>query len=252
MCGRFVSTSSVDDLVELFGATVRSPAEALPPSWNTAPTDGVWAALQRVDRDSGEITRQLRAVRWGLVPSWAKDPGAGARMINARAETVHEKPAFRKAWTSRRCLIPADGYYEWRPVPAAPGRRAFKQPYYLSPASGSPMTMAGLYEFWRDASAPEDDPTAWLTTATIITTDARDAAGLVHDRMPLTVDAADFDTWLDPEHTDTAELRRLLHPPAGGELAIRAVSTAVNSVRNDGAQLLEAVPDPLSLTGPAS
>ncbi|WP_371476961.1 SOS response-associated peptidase [Kitasatospora sp. NBC_00315] len=251
MCGRFVSTSSVQELTEFFGATHWPTTEALAPNWNTAPTDGIWAALQRVDRETGELTRQLRAVRWGLVPSWAKDPGIGARMINARAETVHEKPAFRKAFATRRCLIPADGYYEWRPVPAAEGRKAHKQPYYLSPASGSPMAMAGLYEFWRNGGVPEDDPAAWLTTATIITTDATDTAGLVHDRMPLTIAGSDFDAWLDPEHTDTDELRHLLHTPAG-ELTVRAVSTAVNNVRNDGSQLLDPAPDPLGVTGPAA
>ncbi|MFC9324281.1 SOS response-associated peptidase [Kitasatospora sp. NPDC057015] len=248
MCGRFVTTSSVQDLVELFGLTVPPPTEALAPRWNVAPTDPITAAVQRVDRETGELTRQLRQMRWGLVPSWSKDPGGGARMINARAETVHEKPAFRKAFAARRCLIPADGYYEWKPVPAADGRKAYKQPYYLAPASGALLSMAGLYEFWRDPGVPEDDPAAWLTTATIITTDATDAAGRVHDRMPLTIAVSDFEAWLDPELTDPVELRRLLHTPAGDELRVRPVSTAVNSVRNDGARLLEEVPDPLPVT----
>ncbi|MFE2913523.1 SOS response-associated peptidase [Kitasatospora indigofera] len=249
MCGRYVSTSSVQDLAEFFGAVGLPTAETLAPSWNVAPTDPILVALQRLDRETGELVRRLRQVRWGLVPSWSKDRGGGARMINARAETVHEKPAFRKAFAARRCLIPADGYYEWKPVPAAGGTKAYKQPYFLAPAAGTLMPMAGLYEFWRDRSVPEGDPAAWLTTATIITTDATDAAGRVHDRMPLTIDAADFDAWLDPELTDAAELRRLLHTPAGDELRITPVSTAVNSVRNNGAQLLDEVQDPLPVTG---
>ncbi|GAA0699083.1 SOS response-associated peptidase [Kitasatospora atroaurantiaca] len=244
MCGRFVSTSNVQDLVELFGVTRWSPTETLAPSWNVAPTDTVWAVMERVDRETGELARQLRPLRWGLVPSWAKDPGVGARMINARAETVHEKPAFRKAFSSRRCLLPADGYYEWVAIPAAEGKKGFKQPYYITPSQGDLLVMAGLYEFWRDHTRPEDDPLAWLTTTTIITTQATDAAGRVHDRMPLAIDPDDFEAWLDPEHHDPGELRQLLHTPAGGDLTVRAVSTAVNSVRNNGAQLLDEVPDP--------
>ncbi|WP_395297885.1 SOS response-associated peptidase [Kitasatospora hibisci] len=245
MCGRFVSTTTPQDLVELLGVTRWTPVETLAPSWNVAPTDPVWTVLERVDHDTGELARQLRPVRWGLVPSWSKDANGGARMINARSETVHEKPAFRSAFARRRCVLPADGYYEWVQVPADGGRKAYKQPYFLHPAEGGPMVMAGLYEFWRDRSLPEDDPAAWLTTATIITTDATDAAGRVHDRMPLTIAPDGLDAWLDPEHTDPVGLRGLLHAPAGGELLLRPVSTAVNSVRNNGADLLAPVPDPL-------
>jgi putative SOS response-associated peptidase YedK len=248
MCGRFVSTTTPAD----FGALLRAvalPTEALAPSWNVAPTDPVLAGLERVDRATGELVRQVRAVRWGLVPSWAKDASGGARLINARSETVQEKPSFRKAFAARRCVIPADGYFEWRPVPAGDGRKAFKQPYYLSPTGGGPMLMAGLYEFWRDKALPEDDPAAWLVTGCILTRDATDTAGRVHDRMPVVVDPADLDHWLDPATTDPADLQPLLHLPAGGDLTLRAVSTAVNSVRSDGPQLLDEVPDPLGLTG---
>ncbi|MFJ9517921.1 SOS response-associated peptidase [Kitasatospora sp. NPDC101801] len=245
MCGRYVSTTTPQDLVDLLRVTGGAPPEELAPSWNVAPTDPVPAVLERVDRETGELTRQLRVLRWGLVPSWSKDAKGAARLINARAETVHTKPAFRKAFGTRRCVLPADGYFEWVPVPAVADGKAFKQPYYLHPASDGPMLMAGLYEFWRDHSVPDDDPAAWLATATVITTDATDAAGRVHDRMPLTVDLADLDAWLDPELTDPTEARHLLHTPGGAELAVRAVSTAVNSVRSNGPQLLEPVPDPL-------
>ncbi|GAA1937583.1 SOS response-associated peptidase [Kitasatospora viridis] len=245
MCGRFVSTTTPVDLVELLGELRWDPAEALAPSWNVAPTDPVPAVLERVDRETGELVRRLRPLRWGLVPSWSKDPSGGARMINARSETVHQKPAFRKAFAARRCVIPADGYYEWRPVPAAPGRKAYKQPYFLS--TGSVMLFAGLYEFWRDRSLPEDDPAGWLATATIITTDATDAAGRVHDRMPLTIAPDDLSAWLDPALGDQAELHHLMHSPVEAALSVRAVPTTVNSVRSDGPELLERAADPLGL-----
>ncbi|MFI5979968.1 SOS response-associated peptidase [Streptomyces sp. NPDC051555] len=238
MCGRYASTRAPADLAGLFDAHW-DPGEALAASWNVAPTDPVWAVLERADRDGGAVQRRLRPVRWGLVPSWAKDPGVGSRMINARVETVHEKPAYRKAFTKRRCLLPADGFYEWEAVPATDRAKAYKQPYFIAPEDGAPMAMAGLYEFWRDpAVADADDPTAWLTTCTIITTEATDAAGRVHPRMPLALHRDDYGAWLDPTRHDTHELRALLHTPADGFLAVRAVSTEVNSVRNNGPRLL--------------
>ncbi|MFF7588488.1 SOS response-associated peptidase [Kitasatospora purpeofusca] len=243
MCGRFVSTTTPPDLAELLRASLWPAAEALAPSWNVAPTDEVASVLERVDRETGEITRQVRSLRWGLVPSWSKDPGSGARMINARVETAAEKPAFRKAFKERRCVVPADGYFEWRPVPAADGRKAYKQPYYLHRPDGDLLLMAGLYEFWRDRTAPEDTD-AWLVTCTVLTTEATDAAGRIHDRMPVTLPTDALDAWLDPSVTDPAEVRGLLHAPAG-DLLVRPVATTVNSVRNDGPQLLDAVADPL-------
>ncbi|MFJ2868034.1 SOS response-associated peptidase [Kitasatospora sp. NPDC087314] len=245
MCGRFVSTTTPQDLATLLGELRWDPAESVAPSWNVAPTDPVPAVLERVDRETGELSRQVRALRWGLVPSWSKDPSGGARMINARSETVHLKPAFRKAFTTRRCVIPADGYFEWREVPATADRRKYKQPYFLS--TGSVMLMAGLYEFWRDRTRPEDDPAAWLATTTVITTDATDSAGRVHDRMPLTIAPDDLSAWLAPDLTDAGELHHLLRRPADGALRVRAVSPAVNSVRANGPELLDTAPDPLGL-----
>ncbi|MEV7420713.1 SOS response-associated peptidase [Streptomyces sp. NPDC089919] len=244
MCGRYASSRAPEDLAGLFDATpVADPGRGVPPpSWNVAPTDDVWTVLERVDKGTGELTRQLRPMRWGLVPSWAKDPSGGARMINARMETVHEKPAYRKAFTKRRCLLPADGFFEWVAVPASDTAKAYKQPYFIRPEDRGVMAMAGLYEFWRDKSVKdEDDPAAWLTTATIITTEATDAAGQVHPRMPLALHPADYGTWLDPGHQNAADLRALLHTPADGHLTVTAVSTAVNSVRNNGPQLLAPV-----------
>ncbi|MHA6761089.1 SOS response-associated peptidase [Streptacidiphilus sp. PAMC 29251] len=239
MCGRYVSSRSPLDLATEFRAQPPGPDVVLPPSWNVAPTDLVWGVLERAAKDGAEPRgREVRALRWGLVPSWAKDLSVGARMINARVETVHEKPAYRRAFSSRRCLLPADGFYEWEAVPAGKGTKARKQPYFIHPADGTAMAMAGLYEFWRDPAGPKDGP--WVVSCTIITTEATDSAGRVHPRMPLTVGTEHYGDWLNPEHTDVDDLRALLQAPAGGELDVRAVSSAVNSVRNDGPELLGA------------
>ena len=237
MCGRYVSTRSPLDLATTFSAVLPDADVQLPPSWNVAPTDPVWAVLERAV-EGGAVERRLRPLKWGLVPSWAKDLSGAARMINARVETVHEKPAYRKAFAKRRCLLPADGFFEWDPVPAKDGAKAYKQPYFISPEDGTGMAMAGLYEWWRDP-AQRDDPDAWVATCTIITTEATDAAGRVHPRMPLAVARDDWQEWLNPAHQDIADLRALLEQPAAGHLAVRPVSTAVNSVRNNDPSLLE-------------
>jgi putative SOS response-associated peptidase YedK len=243
MCGRYVSTRGPAELSSLFHVPDPPLEEvALEPSWNVAPTDDVWAVMERVDRDTGEIRRQLRAVRWGLVPSWAKSPDVGPKMINARVETVADKPAFRRPFAKRRCLLPADGFYEWQSVDVPGQAKPRKQPYFITPEDGSVMALAGLYEFWRDPGAGDQDQAAWWTTCTIITTEARDAAGRIHPRMPLALPADHYDSWLDPAHEDAHELRDLLITPAAGHLVARPVSSAVNSVRNDGPQLVEEVP----------
>ncbi|MEU8456407.1 SOS response-associated peptidase [Streptomyces griseoaurantiacus] len=245
MCGRYASTRSPEDLTRLFEVTDVRPEETLAPSWNVAPTDRVWAVLERAPRPGGEedpgpVRRHLRPLRWGLVPSWAKDVKIGARMINARVETVHEKPAFRRAFVRHRCLLPADGFYEWQQITAEGGGKPRKQPYFIHPEDDRVMALAGLYEYWRDlAVAHEDDPDAWLTTCTILTTEATDAAGRVHPRMPLALTPEHYDAWLDPAHQDPEALRALLSQPAGGHLDAREVSTAVNNVRNNGPHLLE-------------
>jgi len=245
MCGRFVSTRSPQDLASVFDVPRWDPDRTLEPSWNVAPTDDVWSVLERVERETGEITRQLRPLRWGLVPSWAKSLKTGAKMINARVETVAEKPAYRRAFAKRRCLLPADGFYEWQSVAATETAKAHKRPYFISPEDSQVMALAGLYEFWRDPAVEDDAPGAWWTTCTIITTEATDAAGRVHPRMPLAIAPADWSAWLDPAHDDAGELRALLTAPAAGHLDARAVSTAVNDVRNNGPQLLaEAADDP--------
>jgi putative SOS response-associated peptidase YedK len=223
MCGRYASSRSTTDLAALLGASDETGEQLAEPDYNVAPTKPVPAAIVR------DGQRRLVALRWGLVPSWAKDPSIGSRLINARMETVADKPSFRSAFARRRCLLPADGFYEWQPP--APGQKA-KQPWYLAPADGSPFVMAGLYEIWRDA----EDRLLW--TATVITTEASDDVGHIHDRSPMTVPADRWDVWLDPG-SSTAGLLDLLRPAVAGRLAATAVSTAVNNVRNNGPDLLE-------------
>ena len=187
--------------------------------------------------------RQLRVTSWGLVPFWAKDPSIGNKMINARMETVHEKPAFRRAFATRRCLLPADGYYEWYPTEQkTKAGKPLKQPFFIHPADGSVMAMAGLYEIWRDPTRDEDDPLRFRWTSTVLTTTAEDAVGHIHDRMPLLVEPERYAAWLDPTLSDPDELRGLLVPAAPGRLEAYPVSTEVNSVRNNGPELLDPLP----------
>ncbi|WP_040157826.1 SOS response-associated peptidase [Nigerium massiliense] len=240
MCGRFAASASTDTYVELFG--VDEVVDEPTPTFNAAPTDPVAAVVDRVDKESGEVVRKLVTPRWGLVPSWSKDPSGGARLINARFETVTKKPSFRKAMAARRCLIPADGFYEWYAGSRTNAKgKPIKQPYFIHDAHGGPLVMAGLYEFWKN---PElEGPESWLTTCTIITTAATDAIGRLHDRMPMTVRAADWDAWLDPALDDGARAKGLLGVAEPADLAAYPVTTRVNAVRNDGPELLDRDPD---------
>ena len=253
MCGRYASTRKRIELLEEFSVQRDTVAEPLAPDYNVAPTKPVYAVLSRrlgpsqddgapeaggenggLVADGSGPERQLRVVRWGLVPFWAKDVKIGSRMINARAETVAEKPAFRRAFAKRRCLLPADGYYEWQ---AQPG--AAKQPIYISRKDGRALALAGLYELWRDPPVAKDDQDAWLWTATVITTSAPDELGMIHDRMPMIIDPSKWSDWLDPANGDVSDLRSLLAPAAVSGLLTYPVSTEVNSVRNNGPQLIE-------------
>lgn len=240
MCGRYASARRKRELLEEFQVELDGDPEAeLAPDYNVAPTKPVYAVLSRARRPGARAVRQLRVVRWGLVPPWAKEPSIGSRMINARLETVAEKPAFRQAFARRRCLLPADGYFEWTPVEGDRGRR--KQPYYIHPADGGVLAMAGLYEFWQDSTRAVDDPLRWLVTAAVITTVGEGEAGRVHDRMPMTIEPARWAEWLDPELTGR-EANDLLAPVAAGRLVAHPVSTEVNSVRNNGPGLVEPLP----------
>jgi len=226
VCGRYASSRRPDDLVSYFEVE-EPPEEMLPPSWNVAPTDPVYAVVQKPARPPRAGTvRELRVLRWGLVPSWSKDAKGGARMINARMESVTEKPAFRTAYAKRRCLVPADGYYEWKLEGTG------KQPYYLTSQDRAPLAMAGLYEHWK---SPEGE---WLSTCTIITTSAPDELGEIHDRTPLLVPRAAWATWLDPTLPDPGNL---LIPGTPGVLDAWPVGKDVGNVRNNGAQLIDPV-----------
>lgn len=280
MCGRYAATRSPEDLSEIFGVekaelseaaggeeagSVPEPTETLVPDWNVAPTKEVPAILERPVKgsDDSRPVRQLRTLTWGLVPSWAKSPEGGARMINARAETVHEKPAYRRAFAARRCILPADGYYEWVTAPGErkleeEGRRkrARKQPYFVTPADGSVFAMAGLYEFWRDPGLPADHPGGWWVTCSVITTEAETAPLAVapaegpraladiHPRMPLMLPEERWDAWLDPARTDVEGLRELLAAPPEGVMRAYPVPTAVSNVRNNGPGLLSELEGP--------
>ncbi|WP_235737629.1 SOS response-associated peptidase [Nocardioides alcanivorans] len=242
MCGRYASSRRPEDLVEEFEVEESHLPEPLAPDFNVAPTKEVYAVLERPAKAERAQQRQLRALRWGLVPSWAKDPGIGNRMINARMETVAEKPAYKRAFAARRCLLPADGYFEWYPSDAkdAGGKPASN---LLHPSQGrGVLAMAGLYEFWRDPAVADGEPGSWLWTCTVITTDAEDDLGHIHDRMPLMVPRERSGQWLDPELRATDVLLGLLEPAAPGRLEAYPVSTLVSNVRNNGPELVEPLP----------
>lgn len=248
MCGRYASFREAQDLADAFAVAppdVADDARLLPPSWNLAPTDPVRVVVERAADD--EVHRSLRVVRWGLVPGWAKDPSIGSRMINARVETLTTKPAFRKAAAARRCLVPAEGYYEWQGAGGEtsdrPSGKTPKQPFWIHPADGGVLAFAGLYEFWRDRSRADDDPLRWLVTMTIVTGGAvtdDPAIAAIHDRRPVILARDLWDAWLDPGLTDPEGVMDLLQhrPPP---LVARPVATEFNRVGTDGPQLVEPV-----------
>jgi len=224
VCGRYASSRGASDLASWFEVE-EPPEQALPPSYNVAPTDPVYGVLQRGER------RVLRVLRWGLVPSWAKDAKGAARLINARRESVASKSAFRAAYQRRRCLLPADGYYEWQVLAGGDGKA--KQPWFLSARDGGPLAVAGLYEVWSPPSGER------LWTATVITTDAADEHGAIHDRTPLLVPREAWPRWLDPSVEDPG--RDLLVPGTAGTLDAWPVAAAVGNVRADGPELVQPV-----------
>ena len=230
MCGRYATTQTSATLHQAFEIDLANSFVELEADYNMAPTKLAPVVIGRRDDDAppGAPQRELLTARWGLVPSWAKDPSIGSRMINARVETAHEKPAFRKAWAQRRCLLPADGYFEWYTGEAEPGQKATKQPFFLTPKDGGILPMAGMYELWK---SPEGE---WIWTCTILTTDATDELGHLHDRTPMTV--TDQDAWLDPAVKDP---RELLIPAMVGGLVAFPVSKAVGNVKNSGPELIK-------------
>jgi putative SOS response-associated peptidase YedK len=244
MCGRYASSRQPEDLVEEFEIR-NQELPHLEPDWNVAPTKEVYAVVERPpsdDKDSAPV-RQLRALTWGLVPFWAKDPSVGHRMINARMESVAEKPAYRRAFERRRAILPADGYFEWYPTEEkTKAGKPKKQPYFIRPSDGGVLAMAGLYEIWRDPTKAEDDPTRFLWTCTVLTTSAEDSLGHIHDRMPLMLTPDRYDEWLDPRQNGKDDLLALLEPAAPGRLEAFPVSTLVSNVKNNGPELVVPLP----------
>jgi putative SOS response-associated peptidase YedK len=226
VCGRYANSRHDGDLLRDFAvASVVDPP--LEPSWNVAPTQNARVILERMVNDRPD--RQLRTLRWGLVPSWAKDLRIGSKLVNARSETVTEKSAFKTAASRRRCLIPADCYYEWMVTGEG------KVPIYLH--GDGALGFAGLYEIRPDI----EDPDRWLWTYTILTCTTQDALGHIHDRSPVVLPADLRSAWLDPGMTDPATVRELLAAVPSPLLETYEVSTEVNSARNDGPQLIEPV-----------
>jgi putative SOS response-associated peptidase YedK len=221
-------------LVEEFQVeTVIDPAPG--PNYNVAPTNQVALVVARPVEGADDLHRQLRVARWGLVPSWAKDPKIGSRMINARWENAAEKPAFRAAFAKRRCLIPADGYFEWYASAALSGAgKPRKQPYFIHRGDGAGLALAGLYEYWRPSSEEE-----WLITVTVLTTDSSGPVAAIHDRMPVLIEPSGYASWLDPATAVDAAFEARL---AADMLTAYPVSLAVNSVRNNSAELLAPIP----------
>jgi putative SOS response-associated peptidase YedK len=226
MCGRFVSASPPDQIAAYFDATVSE--SLLAPNYNVAPTNDVYAVIETPD---GE--RRVETFHWGLVPVWAKDIKTGLKMINARAESVASSNAYKRAFKQRRCIVPADGFYEWQ---ARPGEKR-KQPFYIERKDGEPLAFAGLWETWRDKNAGPDAP--WLHTCTIITTSANDTMAPVHDRMPVILPPSTWKEWLEPGNDDLVSLGKLLVPAPNSLLTLRPVSTEVNNVRSKGPDLLD-------------
>ncbi|MEQ3550759.1 SOS response-associated peptidase [Pseudonocardia nematodicida] len=269
MCGRYASTKAPADLADEFRAVDATAESAQRADYNVAPTKDITVVVERHPRDedgnadTDSVERSLRTVRWGLVPFWAKDPSAGARMVNARSETITEKPAFRRAVASRRCLFPMDGWYEWqrhdterslrsenrhRPKSQGGSGKPTKQPYFTHYTDDATLAMAGIWEFWKpkDGELAEKYPDG-LVTACVLTTGAVGALTQVHDRMPLVLAPSDWDAWLAPDSSASdVPVARLLAPPSPelvSTLDIRPVSPQVNNVRNNGPELLDRIPD---------
>jgi putative SOS response-associated peptidase YedK len=237
MCGRYVSVRSNEDLTEEFDAVDATNGEWEAPDYNVAPTKPVRIVVNRPLRDENGTpastpTRQLRVVSWGLIPSWAKDRKTQGRMFNARIESVATTNAFRRPYAKRRCLVPADGWYEWQVTDSG------KQPVYMTPEDGHPIAFAGLYEFWGERGQT-------VTTCTILTAPAEGALAEIHDRMPLLLPRSAWAHWLDPAVEDPKDLLRPWDEAGAEHLELRPVAPTVNKVDNNGPELIErAEPQP--------
>jgi putative SOS response-associated peptidase YedK len=239
MCGRFVSTAGPDRIAAYFDGIVPTEpaAESLGENYNVAPTQDIYGVVS-----NGDGTARVDAFHWGLVPSWAKDRKIASRMINARAETLAEKPAFKGLFKTKRCIIPMTGFYEWQAgspdgPKTAKGVPA-KQPMFIHRIDGDPLAVAGLWSRWKD---PADEKGRFLHSATVITTGANTTMKPVHDRMPVILSPGEWAAWLDPANDDIAALTEMLDPASDDVLTMHPVSTDVNNVRNNRHDLLVAV-----------
>jgi putative SOS response-associated peptidase YedK len=235
MCGRFTLRTPAAILIEHFDLEARGGRQ-LPlfaPRYNIAPTQEIIV----IRADPSDAQRTATLLRWGLIPSWAKEPGSGPPQINARSESLADKPTFRTAFRRRRCLIPADGFYEWQAAIGEAKGRGKKQPFYIHRPDHAPFAFAGLWEAWTDRrpAALEGDSPLTIESCTIVTTSANHRLRELHDRMPVVLAPGDYAAWLDPRNEDTSTLAPLLAPCGDDELVAEPVSTHVNRVANDDA-----------------
>jgi putative SOS response-associated peptidase YedK len=255
MCGRFTSSSTPDELGAFFEVDeIRT--EPLQASFNVAPTATVYAVALSHTSDTGRLPtsdagrpptsrpptahRVLGAFKWGLVPYWSKEPSTGARMINARSDSVATKPAYRAAFERRRCIIPADAFYEWQRRENSQGKPAGKLPHAIARSDGHTMAFGGIWERWRPKDQPEAEP---LRTCAIVTTAANEVVSPIHDRMPLVLAEQDWSTWLDPA-TQLVEVEKLMVPAPSEWFDVWPISSKVNQVANDSPDLLDRLPSP--------
>lgn len=260
MCGRFVASRPVDEIADILDVDdIEVPSELIEPRWNISPqADVLGVTLRRPKPDPEadpsdplpEPRRRLTVFHWGLVPSWAKDPSVGNKMFNARAETLQDKGAFRTALERRRCLVPADAFYEWEKIGGAGsgsgGRgRVRRRPWVYKDPDGELLTFAGLWEAWRPRTPdPETGELhEWLLSCTIITTDANEVVAPVHDRMPVVIAPEDRSAWLAPDALEAAEVHALLRPAPAATIIAFPVSNQVSDSRAEGPQLAEPLPE---------
>lgn len=225
MCGRYTQSQSAEMIAQIFRV---DHVPVLTPRYNIAPTQSVATILQ----SSTSTNRQFKFLHWGLIPSWAKDKKMGARLINARAETVAEKPSFRSAFRQRRCLVVADGFYEWQQQE----EKKQKQPFYFHLSDQRPFAFAGLWEHWEDKDSGEE-----IESCTLITTEANELMQNIHHRMPVILDPKNYDLWLDTEVKNSELLQPLLHPYPTEEMTAYPVSKTVNKASNDTAECINSI-----------
>jgi putative SOS response-associated peptidase YedK len=225
MCGRYSQSKSAEIIAQAFQV---DNVPTLKPRYNIAPTQSVSTILQT----STSTNRQFKMLHWGLIPSWAKDRKMGARLINARAETVAEKPAFRSAFRQRRCLVLADGFYEWQQQED----KKQKQPFYFRMGDEHPFAFAGLWEHWQDKETGEE-----IESCTLLTTEPNELMKSIHNRMPVILDPKDYDLWLDLDVKKSEFLQPLLRPYSTDEMTAFPVTKAVNKASNDTAECINSI-----------